>query len=136
MSKKTATKSRSRINPSRRAKPHQVTKPSPVAAAKVTDLKAGEGITFSREAKQEWQVISVSAPPGIYAGVDYDGNGLIFRRVDTHHGMGLISTHLESLTGERIAASSIAQYHGPLPEFGDNPEFGMFVKVAVPVTKE
>lgn len=131
MAKKTATKSRARINPSRRSRSHPITAtaaPQPPEPIKSDHVNA--------EAKPTWQIISVPAPPGIYAGVDYDGNGVIFRRVDTHHGIGLMSTHLESLTGERIAASSIAQYHGPLPEFGDNPQFGMFVNVAIPAHKE
>lgn len=79
--------------------------------------------------KQMPSFIKVHAPPGMYAGVDYDGNGVLFRRVDTHYGEDRVSTHLETLNGERIAPSTIAQWQGPLPEFGDNPEFAMLITI-------
>ena len=121
MAKKTTTKTR-RINPSRKVPNRPMDFNAPAAAAK-SDVT---------EVRHEWQVINVPAPPGVYAGVDYDGNGLIFRRVDTHYGINQVVTHLESLLGEPIAASSIAQYIGPLPEFGDNPQFQMFTKIKIP----
>ena len=99
-------------------------------------MATGEPAAPPADMRQEWQVINMPAPPGIYAGIDYDGNGIVFRRVDTFYALGRVVTHLETLSGERIPASSIAQFTGPLPEFGDNPEFGMFVKVAIPVSQK
>lgn len=132
MAKKTATRTRSRIHADRKV-PHR---PLAEAVAQPPKQDLSDAAQPTPGAPQEWQVISMPAPPGIYAGIDYDGNGIVFRRVDTFYALGRVVTHLETLAGERIPASSIAQFNGPLPEFGDNPEFGMFVKVAIPVSQK
>lgn len=130
MTKKTATKTRSRVRINARKTPHRGIE-TVVSAAK-RDAAALAELKDNAAAPQEWQTIQVPAPPGIYAGIDHDGNGFLFRRVDTHMSIGQIVTHLESLIGERIAASSVAQFTGPLPEFGENPQFGMNILVSVP----